>query len=75
MSQYYQLINSNLAQKRGQAYNHPHTPLEPKTNPIDIMIEIYLYGVIRYYLQSIHYHKLKLPHSLLLNEFSNHISQ
>lgn len=34
-----------------------------------------MYGVIRYYLQSIHYHKLKLPHSFIVNEFPNHISQ
>lgn len=39
------------------------------------MIEIDLYGAIRYYLQSTHYHKLKHLHSFIVNEFSNHISQ
>lgn len=75
MSQYSQLINSNLAQKRGPAYSHPCTRLEPGTGLTDTVIEMYLYAVIRCYLQSVYYHILKLPRSFILNEFSYHISQ
>lgn len=39
------------------------------------MAEMCLLGVISYSLPSVHYHKLKLPYSFILNEFSYRISK
>lgn len=41
----------------------------------DAAAEIYLLGVISYSGPSIYYHKLKLPDSFILNEFSHRISK
>lgn len=46
-----------------------------RTGKEDIVVETCLLRVISYSLRSVYYHKLKLPYSFILNEFSYQISK
>lgn len=59
----------------GSRRTHEHARGSSRAGKKDTAAEIYLLGVISYSLRSIYYHKLKLPYSFILNEFSHRISK